>query len=393
MENISPEQYSKNLLKELKNNPNISPEELKKFEEWKKEREKEGYSGFPIIRNYANDFTESKKIKKLKKQKEKENNEIQMNRRDFLKILNIIGASVVAGEIINKAYIFFNKPTINKKNQTLKEENATKKTNMQNFNQPQQTENNYQKENKNKKKSNLVNIFSQKFSELSSQEKYWPHKIFTPEFLIAIQLQETKFNPKAKSRKGAIGIMQNMDISIKDVARFLTILAKKGEIKYNGPTNLTNKQLKEIKKAIKENADYSRVFGKLFLMTLYRLYKVGQKEYQSGQIELTQKKIAACYNGGYSLYKKPEWRWPRESRHYARKVIFYKHLLENIHSQLKKEHIISNQNYASMLIAQQAEKYKIIRNKIVRQCIAKIKKIETEKGRPLNDEELRQLFI
>ncbi len=390
MKNISPEQYSENLLKELKNNPNISPEKLKELEEWKKEREKEGYSGFPIIRKRY-DLADNAPMEGNPPVKAQEN-EIQLNRRNFLKILGIAGASLITGEIINKAYKILNNQSLDKENQI--NLNTTREVNLQqrfNNSQISPVENNSQKENKEEFK--LADIFFQKFSELSCQEKYWPHKIFTPEFLIAIQLQETKFNPKAKSRKGAIGIMQNMDISIKDVARFLTILAKKGKIKYNGPSDLTKKQLKEIKKMIKENADYSRVFGKLFLMTLYHLYKVGQKEYQNGQTELTQKKLAACYNGGHSLYKKPEWRWPRESRHYAQKVMFYKHLLENIHSQLQKENIVSNQNYASMLIAKQAEKYKIRRNRIVKQYINKIKEIETKKGRPLNDEELRQLFI
>ncbi len=371
----------------IKSDNKLNKNNWRELEEWEKQRGDD----LPRIRIRNHSDFEKRKTQKG-----------NLQRRKFIQMAAATGATLALDKITD--YIsYLLKSNLEEKNSSLEKKidlrqlNEIKNKQIE-FSQTEQqdpfSQSNTQKNitSANESPRNLADIFLDKYLELSLKEKYWPHNLFTPEFLIAIQIQETNFDPQAESKKHAIGIMQNMDISIQDVARFLTILARHEQIKYSGPESFTVNELKKIKKLIKNNANYSRAFGKLFLMALYKLYNVGKKELEKGKIEEAQKKLAACYNGGYTLNKKPSWRWPRESRHYAKMVITYKHLIEKARVQLKKQQIVSNNNYVAMLIVRDMRKHNNLSPRVIPTYISKLKRAEQERGRPLNDKELRTMF-
>jgi len=129
------------------------------------------------------------------------------------------------------------------------------------------------------------------YHQISSDEELWDSELLTDDFFIAQQLQESAYESKAVSKSGAVGVMQNMPISIKDVVRYFGILNRRGIIKYNGPSweKLTEENISDIQKRIQENPNYSRAFGKIYMVMLNKNYKIDNK-----------RELLVCYNMGTS---------------------------------------------------------------------------------------------
>lgn len=194
--------------------------------------------------------------------------------------------------------------------------------------------------------NNIADHFLNAYYELSRQDKYFPKSIFPKSLLIAQQLQESDYDKTARSKANALGVMQNMSGSIKDVAVFLNRLKRNENINYTGPPELNNKQIKEIKRWLTVDADYSRAFGKIYLMQLYNPrygYGIGREHIEAGNTKEGQKEILASYNGGMSRIKGiDEEKWPSESRDYVKKIFYWQKNIERIMRHSKKSNINLN---------------------------------------------------
>ncbi len=84
-------------------------------------------------------------------------------------------------------------------------------------------------------KRNIADHFHDSHRVLKEKDDYFPKKLFTNDLLIAQEIQESGCDIDAISSKGAVGLMQNMEISIKDICLFLERLDDKKVITYKGP--------------------------------------------------------------------------------------------------------------------------------------------------------------
>ncbi len=235
------------------------------------------------------------------------------------------------------------------------------------------------------------------YYQVFQRENFIPPKVFAKNFLIATQLQESKYHPAAESKTGAVGVMQIMPETIKDTIRCLRIFKKRGIIDFDGPKirDLTAENIEELKELIKNNADYGRAFGKLYLASLFKIYKIGNKEYRQGNIRSAQKKLLAGYNGGLRTKNLPEKRWRKETKIYCRRIFMYMDYLEKFQKKLKQNNIKSNNDYLSMLLVREMTTYHKIdsRNQLfddlVNGYISEIKNAEEARQRELTDREIR----
>ncbi len=244
---------------------------------------------------------------------------------------------------------------------------------------------------------NLARNVLLSYYQIFQRENFIPPEIFAKNFLIATQLQESKYYPTAESKTGAVGVMQIMPGTIKDTIRCLHIFKKKGLINFNGPKmqELTAENIDELKELIKNNADYGRAFGKIYLASLFKIYKIGNKDYQEGNIRSAQKKLLAGYNGGLRTKNLPEKHWRKETKIYCRRIFMYMDYLEKFQKKLQKNNIKSNNDYLSMLLVREMTTYHKINSRnqlfddLVDGYISEIKNAEEARRRELTDREIQ----
>lgn len=273
--------------------------------------------------------------------------------------------------------------------------------------------------------SNIADYYLKAFEDLKSKKEFFPKEIFTRNLLIAQQLQESGYKADAKSHAGAIGVMQNMDISIKDVSQFLEKLDRNNVISYNGPIYQNPKASPKIKEKRKkefgqrilkasdfialehlrvDNPDYSKALGKLYLMRLWNKkygYGAGQNEYAKGDNKGAQAEILGAYNAGYGRVKdipRDKWKYS-EPRKYVDRIFNYMERLKNIRDAMAEAGLDKNNDSIAMRIAREMNKVrgrgntrKKLLKKTMDYLINHIKQVQDAKGRKLNESEIIKIF-
>lgn len=221
--------------------------------------------------------------------------------------------------------------------------------------------------------NNLADHYLKAYLEISKDPEKFPKEIFENDLLIAQQCQESRGEVDAESHSGALGEMQNMTISMIDVTRYLNKLKRNTGFEWNGPEEVSDNDLKKIKKLIIQKSDYSRAFGKIYLMQLWDNkygYSVGRKKFEEGDIAGAQIELMGAYNAGLGRVKgkslsewkklrekyrcKKDYKSQREFRAYeeaityVEKIFNYKKRIGNIRDAIKKETVIfdNNEDYA-----------------------------------------------
>lgn len=237
------------------------------------------------------------------------------------------------------------------------------------------------------------------FEKVIGDEKYTPEKLLNDDFYMSIQLRETKYDNSKISNKGAVGVMQNTAISVEDLIRVMSLRREK--FKYEGekldPEKETPVIAKEILKIIRadKSGDFSRIFGKLYLMVLHNEYKLGKNARTGEEYLDAQERIASSYNGGVTQGKKHKNEWHKESREYAKIVREYTKILGEISKTMKdknilegEKNIVTNNNQARMLIAKRLMVMKIGREEMLEEYVKTIGFLERKKGEALSKDEI-----
>ena len=166
--------------------------------------------------------------------------------------------------------------------------------------------------------NNLADYYLKAYLEISKDPEKFPKEIFENDLLIAQQCQESRGEVDAESHSGALGEMQNMTISMIDVTRYLNKLKRNTDFEWNGPKKLSGNELKKVKELIIQKSDYSRAFGKIYLMQLWDNkygYSVGRKKFEEGDVAGAQTELMGAYNAGLGRVKGKslsEWKKLRE---------------------------------------------------------------------------------
>lgn len=100
--------------------------------------------------------------------------------------------------------------------------------------------------------------------------------VFTKDFFMAQQFQESRGNQAAESNAGARGVYQNRPESVMGVVRYLAFLRREtggfpaGErCDYAGPDNVSREEADKISALFLEKSDFGRATGKLFLLSMH----------------------------------------------------------------------------------------------------------------------------
>ncbi len=243
---------------------------------------------------------------------------------------------------------------------------------------------------------------------LSRNEELFPSRLFSKKFLTAIKITESGLRPDAQSEKGAMGTMQIMPTTIREVIRYLNKLQRLGILESSLPQEdkLTKENIEKISTLIKSNALYGDAFGEIYLMDLFSNFQIGQAEYNVGEITKARKKILVTYNWSPDYFKKNESneeKWPNESKAYYKKIFHYMDIISNIKIQMEKMQMLTDVFDLSPILALELKKYERELNekspkfdeiikKVIQDYLITIQEMEKIKEKPLTPEEVKRLI-
>ncbi|PLX26500.1 hypothetical protein C0583_07120 [Candidatus Parcubacteria bacterium] len=303
---------------------------------------------------------------------------------------------------------------------------------------------------------NIADHFLKAYLELEDDPNFFPKEVFTDDLLIAQQLQESNFDRHATSHAGAVGVMQNMPISIKDDCLFLEKLHNNSIINYQGPIyigNLENElkglqtgkypdlqgdkrkdrieylkklipekkkkfdkrilstpQIETTKLLLQHNPDYSKALGKIYHMRLWHKdygYSIGQSDVKKGNLQSAHIKLLGSYNAGPKASKIPfdKWKnysWGKEPTIYVQKILNYMNRLKNIRSAMPDYELDSKDNAIAMRTAREMNKVflskdskhtkKELLDKTMNHILSELQKAQNITGRKLTEDEVIEVF-
>lgn len=244
--------------------------------------------------------------------------------------------------------------------------------------------------------------------QLLRDENFFPKKLFTDNFFLAVQIQESQLKRDAQSSAGAQGIMQVKPITIKEVVRYLNILENKNDVEFDGPPmhKLSPADINDLLTLINNNGDLGRAFGKLYFAELFNHFDIGKDIYAQGGITKARKKLLVAYNWNPADFKKNETQekaWPLESQNYYKKIFRYMKILEKIQLKMNSMQMLSKIEDLSPILAIELKKYEReldekhpqlddIIEKIIADYLEKISQIEQLKQKKLTPAEIERLI-
>ena len=165
-------------------------------------------------------------------------------------------------------------------------------------------------------------------------DEFFPKKIFSQDFLLCIQAQESSFKKDALSPVGAAGSMQVMPDTVRDIINYINKIDSRVNFKKE---DLSDETINEIVKLIRQNYNLGEAFGKLYLAQIFNGFGIGQKSLENNWITLGRKKILAVYNWGIGNFSKNptnEESWPKETKDYIEKIFSDLETLQGINARL-----------------------------------------------------------
>ncbi|MEF3692111.1 MAG: lytic transglycosylase domain-containing protein [Candidatus Moraniibacteriota bacterium] len=165
-------------------------------------------------------------------------------------------------------------------------------------------------------------------------DEFFPRKIFSQDFLLCIQANESGFKKDAVSPVGAVGSMQVMPETVRDVIKYINRIDSRIDFKKE---DLNDETLNEIIKLIRQNYNLGEAFGKLYLAQIFNGFGIGQKSLENNWISLGREKILATYNWGIGNFSKnptDKKSWPNETKEYIEKIFSDMKTLQKINARL-----------------------------------------------------------
>jgi len=170
--------------------------------------------------------------------------------------------------------------------------------------------------------------------DLLEKDDFFPKKIFSDDYLLAIQAQESGFDKNAESHKGAVGSMQVMPETIREVLFYINKIDNRMNLDKN---NLTDELVEDLAYLIKQNPSLGKAFGHLCLAEIFNNFEIGKKSLEMNWITLGRKKILAVYNWGIKNFMRnatDEENWPNETKNYIKNIFADMEIFKRINSQL-----------------------------------------------------------
>lgn len=180
--------------------------------------------------------------------------------------------------------------------------------------------------------------------------------LYTKDVLMWIQLTESGYKQDAQSHANAVGVMQNMNISIRDNYLSILLLNKNG-LNIKNPGKISEQTAAEVQNIMKIDSNLWRSAWKIhFRMLVSPRYKISD-----------MRVALAAYNAGHWVKWKPETKWPEEAQDYVKKNLQYQknlalvsafdpELSDNIRMRIVRDYGHSNGDITNDYIIRKLEK-------------------------------------
>ncbi|MDA3815719.1 MAG: hypothetical protein PF549_05150 [Patescibacteria group bacterium] len=358
----------------------------------------------------------------------KREEKVNLERRRFLKKSALGLAGFVASmKGIDKAIDFFsqdiekenkNSPENNDDNDeneiSIKEPKKEKPDDISEAIEPQEISEGERIKNSKEKISNAEEMADEILRVYNSPaiSERFDREVFTKDFFMAQQFQESRGDHTAESSAGARGVYQNKPESVVAVVRFLHLLKEKTEdfprkdrCDYSGPADISTKEAEKISALFLEKADYGRATGKLYLLSIHdKLSRYNNDPnpdvFRSKSPERQQELLLLSYHDGPSRRRNPE-KASHEGKNYVRAVKRYIEIIDNLRNLLEKAELSRDLDYAILKILQELDRREN-RNKtkeVVSKWLKELQEAHMAKwregenfGEPLRNDEIRKLF-
>lgn len=358
----------------------------------------------------------------------KKEERISLERRNFLKksAIGVLGL-LASMKGLDKAIDFFSQDEKQEKKNLIKDfdeqetdEIATKEPETRkpdNIPEAIKPESNL-KENKGDNKHEKIFSAEELAQELlrvhnsSAITRRFDRNVFTKDFFIAQQFQESRGDHTAESSAGARGVYQNKPKSVIAVVKFLNLLREKTKnlpkedcCDYTGPKDISIEEARKVSALFLKKADYGRAVGKLYLLVIHDQDSKYNNPpnpdvFRSKPISRQQELLLLAYHDGPPRRRYPE-KASEKAKQYVRLVKRYMEIIANLRDLFEKAEMSRDLDYAILKILQELDR-KENRNKtkeVVYKWLRELQKAHMAKWKdtenfkkPLDNHEIRKLF-
>jgi hypothetical protein len=191
-------------------------------------------------------------------------------------------------------------------------------------------------------------------------------KVFTKDFVMAQQFQETRYDSSLVSSAGARGVYQNIDESITDVLKYLGFLRKHTanesadkRVDYAGPARISKQEVSDIGALFKQKDDYGRSVGKLYLLSIHDPetdYNTKNRDVFRGKSPAEQQRLLLIsYHDGPGQRLNPSG-VSENGRNYVEKVFKHKEVIAGLRDSLQRSGMSRELDYAIIKIMKEMER-------------------------------------
>jgi len=198
-------------------------------------------------------------------------------------------------------------------------------------------------EKKKKRKKSEAMIIADEIVRLAATKdikKRLNHKVFSDDFFVALQFQESRACEKAVSSKGAKGRFQVTPIAVQAVVEYLDCLKTQEKLDYRGPGKISSAMAKQIVDLFAKNPRYDEANSKLYFLSIHDAespynQKPNRNVFHGKSIKEQQRLALYCYLGGPELRLNPR-RVEASGRQYVKNIFGFMKTSKKIRKNIKE---------------------------------------------------------
>lgn len=200
-------------------------------------------------------------------------------------------------------------------------------------------------------------------------------KVFTKDFYMAQQFQESRGRKELESGSNAKGVYQNKADSVVEVVEYLDFLRDstadgpaEARVDYLGPETISDKQAEEVSEYFKVVADYGRATGKLYLQAIhdpeykYCDGKPNKDVFRGLPVKEQQERLLVAYHDGPAQRVNPKGASPN-GRDYVKYVFEHMETIADLRSRFEKAGMSRDLDYAILKLMRELERKENRNNK------------------------------
>lgn len=193
-------------------------------------------------------------------------------------------------------------------------------------------------------------------------------QVFTKDFYMAQQFQESRGRKELESGSKAKGVYQNKADSVVEVVEYLNFLRESTadgpaneRVDYTGPESITMEQAEEVSEYFKEVANYGRATGKLYLQAIhdpeykYCDGKPNKDVFRGLSPKEQQERLLIAYHDGPAQRINPKGA-TKNGRDYVKYVFEHMETIADLRDRFEKAGMSRDLDYAILKIMRELER-------------------------------------